>query len=97
MSIFDNDGSAAEYLQELAAHPKVSYSPNWGPTLSMAREVAASRNHYACTETYAENQCIWNARGVSEWAVLMHNVDNWVASDGYYFKGELDSAATSVC
>jgi hypothetical protein len=97
ISIYDNDGSAAEYLKDLAAHPKVSYFPNWGPTQSMAREAGASRSHYACTETYAENQCLWNARGVSEWALMMHNIDNWVASDGSYFKAELDSAPTSVC
>jgi hypothetical protein len=49
---------------------------------------------YACTETYAENQCIWNARGVSEWALLLHNIDNWLAvgNAGNHFQAELDAA-----
>jgi hypothetical protein len=97
ISIFDNDGSAAEYLKEMAADPKLSYFPNWGPSDSMAREAGANRRHYACTETYAENQCIWNARGVSEWALLMHNIDNWVTSNGSYFRTELDSTPLNVC
>ncbi len=96
ISIFDNDGSVAEYLGDVLAHPNVSFFAKWGASESMAREAGASRSHYACTESYAENQCIWNARGLSEWALLMHNIDNWVGSDSGYFRAELDSTPLSV-
>ena len=89
ISIYDNDGSVGEYLEEFSGHPKVSYFAKWGPTEALAREAGASMY---CTETYAENQCIWNARGVSEWALLMHNIDNWFASSQSItsFRNELD-------
>ena len=98
ISVYDNDGSVGEYLEQLPPDSKISYFPNWGATNAMSREANASRDHYACTETYVENQCIWNARGIAEWAFLMHNIDVWLADrrGGRDFRGELDAAPLNV-
>ena len=98
ISVYDNDASVGKYIKELLPHPNISYYPNWGGTDAMSREARGGRDHYACTETYAENQCIWNARGVSEWALLLHNNDGWLAvsNGGKDFQNELDTAPLHV-
>ena len=73
-TIYDIDGSAAPYLSPLLNSTFLTYFGGWAPT-SCLRNFTATRQMPYCTETLMENQCLWNARGISEWAMLIHAPD----------------------
>jgi hypothetical protein len=74
-SLYDADGSAASYIEPLLDEGFLSYFPKWAPTACM-RDLAAQ--HVYCSETTMENHCLWRARGVAEWAMLIHAPDIFV-------------------
>jgi hypothetical protein len=74
-SLYDADGSAASYIESLLDEGFMSYFPKWAPT-ACARDLAAQ--HVYCSETTMENHCLWRARGVAEWAILIHAPDVFV-------------------
>ena len=83
-SIYDNDGSVEPYVQSLIMIKEgvLSYHKK-------SMEVLINNGSSYCAETLMENQCIWNSRGISEWAMLVHAPDNFLRpvgldSDGLY-------------
>jgi hypothetical protein len=92
VTVYDIDGSTGAYLpQELLRSRAVIYRPRWAPTAAM-RDVQVNGSTY-CSETYMENQCLWEARGRSEWAMLLHAPDNFLADvpGAHKLFGYLDS------
>jgi hypothetical protein len=73
-SIYDMDGSTAPYIAPLANASYLSYFHQWSPTPCLANLTSTLQCPY-CTETLLENQCVWNARGRSEWVMLVHAPD----------------------
>jgi hypothetical protein len=76
-TVYDIDGSAGPYLSPLLNATFLTYFSAWAPT-SCLQNLTATRILPYCTETLLENQCIWNARGFSEWAMLIHAPDCFV-------------------
>lgn len=76
INIYDIDGSVEPYLGDLVKRGIVNYYKSWAPTESM-RQLALNNATY-CSETMMENQCVWQSRGVSEWAMLIHAPDNYL-------------------
>jgi hypothetical protein len=74
-SLYDADGSAAPYIEPLHNEGFLSYFPKWAPT-ACGRDLAGQ--HVYCSETTMENHCMWRARGVAEWAILIHAPDVFV-------------------
>lgn len=76
ISIYDIDGTAEPYLDGLLGRGIIKYYKSWAPTASMHN---LSLNGFTyCAETMMENQCIWQSRGFSEWAMLIHGPDNFL-------------------
>lgn len=73
-TIYDVDGSAAPYLLPLLNSTFLTYFGEWAPT-SCLKNLTATRQIPYCTETLIENQCLWKARGISEWVMLIHAPD----------------------
>ena len=73
-SFYDVDGSALPYLTPLLNSSFLSYFKSWSPTPCLHRLTSSLKYPY-CTETLLENQCVWNARGTAEWAMLIHAPD----------------------
>jgi hypothetical protein len=73
-TIYDTDGSAAPFLSPLLNSTFLTYFGGWAPT-SCLRNLTATRQMPYCAETLMENQCLWKARGISEWAMLVHAPD----------------------
>jgi len=73
-TVYDIDGSAASYLAPLLNSTFLTYFNSWAPIACLAN-FTASRKHPYCTETLINNQCLWNSRGISEWAILIHAPD----------------------
>ncbi len=71
------DGSAAPYLSPLLNSTFLTYFNRWAATPCLQTLTALPKHPY-CTETLLENQCLWKARGVSEWAMLIHAPDCFV-------------------
>jgi hypothetical protein len=76
-TIYDLDGSAAPYLSPLLNSTFLTYFNRWAPTPCL-QTLTATRKHPYCTQTLVENQCLWRARGISEWAMLIHSPDCFV-------------------
>ena len=76
-TVYDIDGSAAPYLSPLLNATFLTYFSSWAPT-SCLRNLTSTRTLPTCTETLINNQCVWNARGLSEWAMLIHSPDCFV-------------------
>jgi hypothetical protein len=72
--LYDVDGSAQPYLAPLLNSSFLSYYSRWAPTPCLGNITAGAKWPY-CTETLLENQCVWDARGVAEWAMLIHAPD----------------------
>ncbi len=73
-SLYDVDGSAANYLSPLLNSSFLSYYNRWSPTPCLKNLTSSLKFPY-CSETLMENQCVWDARGVAEWAMLVHAPD----------------------
>jgi hypothetical protein len=73
-TLYDVDGSAASYLSSLLNSTFLTYYHRWSPTPCLANVTAAHQGTY-CAETLLENHCVWNSRGISEWAMLVHAPD----------------------
>jgi hypothetical protein len=72
-TFYDVDGSAAPYLSSLLNSTFFTYFHRWAPVRCLLN-LTATRKYPYCTETL-ENQCLWNSRGNSEWAMLIHAPD----------------------
>jgi hypothetical protein len=72
-TLYDIDGSAAPYLAPLLNSTFLTYFNQWAPTSCLGNYSSAT--HPYCTETLLENQCLWKARGVSEWVFFVHAPD----------------------
>ena len=68
------DGSAAAYLAPLLNSTFLTYFNRWSPISCLANLTSTLTNPY-CTETLLNNQCVWNSRGITEWAMLVHAPD----------------------
>jgi len=75
-TIYDMDGSAAPYLAPLLNSTFLTYFNQWAPTSCLGNITSAKQPY--CTETLLENQCLWTARGISEWVILIHAPDCFV-------------------
>jgi hypothetical protein len=73
-TVYDMDGSAAAYLAPLLNSTFLTYFNQWSPISCLANLTSTRKSPY-CTETLVNNQCIWNSRGVAEWAMLIHAPD----------------------
>jgi hypothetical protein len=75
-TLYDSDGSAEPYVAPLLHHTlPFSYYPNWSATACTA---AAAQTLPYCSQTLAENHCMWNARGTAEWVMLISAPDCFV-------------------
>jgi len=75
-TIYDMDGSAAPYLSPLLNSTFLTYFNQWAPTSCLGNLTSANLPY--CTETLLNNQCMWKARGISEWVILIHAPDCFV-------------------
>ncbi len=73
-SLYDMDGSSASYLSPLLNSTFLTYYPRWAPTSCLTNLTASHQGVYS-SETLLENHCLWAARGLSEWAMLVHAPD----------------------
>ncbi len=73
-SFYDVDGSSMVYLLLLLNSSFLSYYNRWAPTACLHNLTSTQKFPY-CTETLLENQCVWNSRGIAEWAILIHAPD----------------------
>ncbi len=71
---YDLDGSAAPYLSPLLNYSFLTYFHRWAPIPCLSNLNTTLKYPY-CTQTIAENQCLWNSRGLSDWAMLVHAPD----------------------
>jgi hypothetical protein len=79
-SLYDVDGSAHPHIQPLLDLGFLSYFQKWAYS-PCARKLALTghaNSHVYCSETLMNNHCMWQARGVSEWAILIHAPDVFV-------------------
>jgi hypothetical protein len=79
-SLYDIDGSAQPYLTPLLNSSFLSYYNRWAPS-DCLESTAVDFNFPSCYETMINNQCVWDARGVAEWAMLIHAPDCFLNDD----------------
>jgi hypothetical protein len=77
-TIYDTDGSGAAYLLPLLNSTFLTYFNRWAPTPCLQNLTATRKHPPNCYETLLNNQCLWTARGTSEWTMLIHAPDCFV-------------------
>lgn len=89
--VYDLDGSVAEAVEPFVREGFVIYVDRWPGRLSpgacehlhKAADVPGRKEQpwmRYCTQTQAEQHCVWNLRGHARWAVLLHSFDAYASS-----------------
>lgn len=82
--VYDLDGTLAVAVRPFVEAGFVTYVSRWPKRLSPTCSAVVTQNPSGleryCTQTQAEAHCIWHARGLARWALLVHSFDAYISA-----------------
>eukprot|EP00439_Symbiodinium_sp_Y106_P070335 s450_g12.t1 len=85
-TVFDTDGSFEPYVRSYVDRGFVSYHPRFPKEVSSKLSLAATRasprseRRQVLLEPHAIELCVWENRQVSDWVVVVHNMEEYLHS-----------------